>query len=477
MDTYTANLALLLSLSLLLFLLSRHQKSKPKLQSQSQSQPPFPRPTRIINPLPFLTVYALAMASDWLQGPHLYPLYRDEHRLDDDILPQASLIPSLFATGFLAAAAAGALAGRLADARGRKRACLVFCGVYAASCLLTAGGVPLIIPTNDVRVLFLGRVLGGVGTSLLFCGFESWLVGEVKRVKGVGAGEAVEEQEEEEELGRLFGVMSALNSLVAIASGVAGEWMVARSGTRKAPFWAAAGVLVVAGGIIWWSWEENYGEMGRTKPDTDGNTQKSRLWTVLSSPQVLALGAASTVFEGSMYLFVFFWTPALKSVQASPGQDLPYGIIFSSFMAATLASSLAFNIITERRLMGHASLLVLILATSAVCFFLSANPKSEQSAFWLFCLFEAAVGMYWPCMGSLKGRFIDDGVRAQVYGALRVPLNIFVVVSLLFTGEGEAYGKVFSVCSTLLLASAGAFWAATATQAPSPRLKPRGKAK
>ena len=210
--------------------------------------------------------------------------------------------------------------------------------------------------------------------------------------------------------------------------------------------------------------DENYGETAGSGDDEKGSETKSRVWTVLSNPQVLALGLASTVFEGSMYLFVFFWAPALKSVQSSPG-ELPYGVIFAAFMAATLASSLLFNIITERQLMRHTTLLAAILVVSAACFFLSANPKSEQSAFWVFCLFEAAVGMYWPCMGSLKGRLVDDGVRAQVYGLLRIPLNIFVVVSLLFTRDSDAFGKVFPVCSSLLLASSGAIWAVMAGQA------------
>lgn len=191
--------------------------------------------------------------------------------------------------------------------------------------------------------------------------------------------------------------------------------------------------------------------------DKDGVKTRSRTWTVLSNPQVLALGAASTVFEGSMYLFVFLWAPALKSAQSSQ-VDLPYGVIFASFMAATLASSLAFNIITSRQLMRHTSLLVAILGVSAVCFFLSAAPKSEQSAFWVFCLFEAAVGMYWPCMGYLKGKVVEDAVRAHVYGLLRVPLNVFVVACLLFTGDGDAYGNVFLACSSLLVASSGVVW-------------------
>lgn len=155
-----------------------------------------------------------------------------------------------------------------------------------------------------------------------------------------------------------------------------------------------------------------------------------------------------------MYLFVFFWTPALKSVQTSSG-GLPYGIIFASFMASILASSLAFNMAMERRLLKYSSLLLVIFGVAGLCFFLAARPGSEQSTFWIFCLFEAAVGLYWPCMGYLKGKLVDDGIRAQVYSILRIPLNVFVVMSLIFTGDGDSFGSVFSTCSTLLVASCG----------------------
>ncbi|KAG7286188.1 hypothetical protein NEMBOFW57_008494 [Staphylotrichum longicolle] len=365
---------------------------------------------------PFLVAYTLAMTSDWLQGPF-------QHHLPP------SLIPRLFTAGFLASALSSAPLGRWADRHGRKRACLAFCAVYALSCLLTTGAV---VPGLGVAGLVAGRVLGGVGTGVLFVGFESWVVGEFSRVKkmerrrgedGKGGGEGGEVGEE---MGRVFGVMSGLNSAAAI--------------------------------------DENYGEAAQPKKDEKGGQHQNRAWSVLSNPRILALGAASTVFEGSMYLFVFFWAPVLKSVQSSAG-ELPYGVIFASFMAATLASSLVFNFVTERRLIKHTTLLVAILGISAACFILSAKPQSEQSAFWVFCLFEAAVGMYWPCMGFLKGRLIEDGVRAQVYGLLRIPLNIFVVVSLLFTRDSDAFGRVFPVCASLLLASSGAVWALMEGQA------------
>lgn len=156
-----------------------------------------------------------------------------------------------------------------------------------------------------------------------------------------------------------------------------------------------------------------------------------------------------------MYLFVFFWTPALKSAQTTTS-PLPYGLIFASFMASALAASLAFNIITGWQAVRYSTLLVAIVATANLCFFFSIHPKSEQWTFWTFCLFEATVGMYWPCTGYLKGKLVDDGMRAQVYSILRIPLNLFVVVVLLYTGDGEASSSVFALCSKLLLVACGA---------------------
>ncbi|KAK3333403.1 major facilitator superfamily transporter [Cercophora scortea] len=385
---------------------------------------------------PFLTVYALVMGADWLQGPFLYSLYTDEHAL-----PHA-LVSALFTTGFLSGAVSGTFIGTLADRHGRRAACHSFCLACALSCVLT------MVPS--LPLLVAGRVLGGLSTSLLFSVFESWMVADV-RARG---------EEVEEELASMFGAMSTVNSLVAIASGVGSEWLVAVTGTRRAPFAGSVVLLGIAFGGIWMLWAEYYGE---ASPSPDNKTSQTpptsaqSILTILTDPAVLSLGLISTVFEGSMYLFVFFWAPALGSVHTSSSSSpLSFGVIFASFMASCLAASLAFNTLPTSK---HATLLLLILFTSAVCFLLSAAPRSEQAAFWVFCLFEAAVGVYWPCMGCLKGRLIDDGMRARVYGMLRVPLNVFVVVALLAAGEGpEAYRGVFLVCSGLLFASCGALW-------------------
>lgn len=60
--------------------------------------------------------------------------------------------------------------------------------------------------------------------------------------------------------------------------------------------------------------------------------------------KIALLGAIQSLFEGSMYTFVFLWTPAL-----SPNdEEIPHGFIFATFMLSSmLGSSIA------SRLMAH----------------------------------------------------------------------------------------------------------------------------
>lgn len=58
--------------------------------------------------------------------------------------------------------------------RGRKRACVTYCITYILSCITKH--------SSDYKVLMLGRVLGGIATSLICSSFESWLVAEHNKV-------------------------------------------------------------------------------------------------------------------------------------------------------------------------------------------------------------------------------------------------------------------------------------------------------
>ncbi|OHF00260.1 major facilitator superfamily transporter [Colletotrichum orchidophilum] len=432
LDIYQVNLGGLLLACGFLFASGSQDKSNASKGDEKKNSQQKPKQTG--SQWAFYVVYALVMGSDWLQGPFLYSLYKNEHQISSDF------VPTLFTTGFVSGAVAGYFIGSFADRHGRKASCLFFCAAYALSCILTT------IPS--VPILFIGRVLGGLGTSLLFSVFESWMVTDF-HARSLG--------EKGMDLSRTFGLMSTVNSVVAIVSGVVSEWLVSVTGTRKSPFLASVGLLIVAAGVIASQWDENYGSTGQKSESEKSTAQKPSLWSTITDKRVLTIGLASTMFEGSMYLFVVLWSPVLVSASSSP-ESLPYGIIFASFMASTLLASLLYPRLLALVSTPSRLLLLVLLAANVVFFALGTGPpRAEQVTFWLFCLFEACVGLYFPSMGYLKGKVVDDGVRAQVYGVLRIPLNVFVVVSLMFSSDGQA-GKVFLVCGMLLQASCGALW-------------------
>ncbi len=205
---------------------------------------------------------------------------------------------------------------------------------------------------------------------------------------------------------------------------------------------------------------ENYGDSHHSVESTPSpNPTKTVLRTVLTDKKILTIGLASCFFEGSMYLFVFFWTPALKATQKPNAPSLPLGMIFACFMGSVMLGSLMFNLLVSKyQFISHARFLTVVFATASSSLLVTVVVPSEVLTFWSFCIFEACVGIYFPCAGYLKGRIIEDGIRARVYGMLRIPLNIFVVVALSLVKEGPEYRNlVFITCSGLLVVTSAIF--------------------
>ncbi|KAI4085896.1 MAG: hypothetical protein LQ344_008038 [Seirophora lacunosa] len=338
----------------------------------------------------FFPVYVLVWAADWLQGPFIYTLYKDEKHLSEPTVAR------LFTTGFLAGAASAFFVGSLADRYGRRSACLVCCATIVLSCLS--------VLSDDIRLLFVGRALGGLGTTLMYTVFEAWMVTEYNQ-------RAL--QRSSLKLSGIFGLMITLD------------------GDKLRAF--PCECLLFASRLL-----------------SD--------WETMVDRQILTLGLASCCFEGSMYLFIFFWSPALKSSHAlthpnQPSNILPFGIIFACFMGAMMSGSQLFTAaMASRNWLTSRIILQAVVTVSSVSLLATIFFRNEFVTFWCFCLFEACVGMYFPSMGYLKGKVIDDGNRAHLYGLLRIPYNVFVVVALSLTREGDMYREIiFMCCSGLLL--------------------------
>lgn len=202
-------------------------------------------------------------------GPYVYSLYKDQFGL------QETIVAALFTTGFLSGGISGYFVGQFADRYGRKTACLVFCVTYSIACFST------LVP--KLPILILGRVFGGLSTSMMYSAFESWMVTEYHKRQVEKAGTS---------LSSMFGIMTTLNSIVAILAGVFSEWLVQVTSTKRAPFMASAGLLVIAFWIILACW------VTRTAPTNLVHAEivyrprttvtVTSLWRLLPQPSLLS---------------------------------------------------------------------------------------------------------------------------------------------------------------------------------------------
>lgn len=154
-----------------------------------------------------------------------------------------------------------------------------------------------------------------------------------------------------------------------------------------------------------------------------------------------------SLFEGSMYVFVFMWTPCLKALAPEGNGDLPFGLMFATFMVCCMAGSSTFTILMDKKEIKVEDLAVKILMIASCAFFTAAVSQSETIAFLAMNLFEVAVGMYFPSMGTQKGTIVPEAQRAAIYNIYRIPLNFIVLVSLL---TKLTYRQSFAVCGSML---------------------------
>ncbi|CAL5229707.1 g13080 [Coccomyxa viridis] len=392
----------------------------------------------------YVLVYALMMGGDWLQGPYVYALYQF-YGFD------RGQIGRLFIGGFASSMIFGTLVGSLADKHGRKKAALAYVFTYTCGCVTKH--------FNDFNVLFIGRVFSGVATSLLYSAFESWLVAEHKK-RGY----------DEDWLGGTFSqAVFVGNGLMAILSGFLAHTLVEGLNLGPvAPFDAAHVVLLLGGAVVLATWTENFGDEAREQNSSLVTQIGTALQAIRRDRKIALLGAIQSLFEASMYTFVFLWTPAL-----SPnGEKVAHGMIFACFMMSCMAgSTIAGRLLTDskRYAVSHYmksvhGLAALALAVPVIFHWYALPDDEDRMPNWAstgldwkgriqmaaFCFFELLVGIFWPSMMKLRSQYVPEGIRATTLNLFRVPLNLFVCLVLYNVGS-VPLSVMFGMCSLFLL--------------------------
>ncbi|CAH8317869.1 unnamed protein product [Eruca vesicaria subsp. sativa] len=370
----------------------------------------------------YVVVYSLMMAGDWLQGPYVYSLY-STYELSSGEIGQ------LFIAGFGS------------SILGRKRACVTYCITYILSCITKH--------SPHYEVLMVGHVLGGIANSLLFSSFESWLVAEHNK-RGF----------EQQWLSLTFSKAVFFgNGLVAIIAGLFGNLVVdSFSLGPVAPFDAAACFLAIGMAVILSSWSENCGDPSDNK---DLITQfRGAAVAIASDEKIALLGAIQSLFEGSMYTFVFLWTPAL-----SPnGEEIPHGFIFAMLMLASMLGSSLASLLLARSSPKVESYMQIVFLVSAASLLLPVIMDSFEAPSQLdgggitfsgcfqllgFCIFEVCVGLFWPSIMKMRSQYIPEEARSTIMNFFRIPLNILVCV-ILYNMHAFSMTVVFGMCSFFL---------------------------
>jgi MFS transporter, MFS domain-containing protein family, molybdate-anion transporter len=417
----------------------------------------------------FLAVFWLLRCADWLQGPYFYEVYASKVLRGATSAVSLGLVSKLFLTGFASTALFGPTVGRLSDQHGRKKATLAFSLIYAVGALSTKSSV--------LWMLFVGRIWSGIGTSLLFSAPESWLVGAAQQNKVDGS-----------LLGPIFGTAYAGDAIVAILAGVmAGQVASIRGPTG--PFELSTAFLAAGGILAALLWKENKAPASSplSKSEAKGGdettinaskpTIRDAVRVVKNDPKIWLVGCVQSLFEAAMYIFVLQWPPAVRkfvssvyggggSSSSSGAVSVPYGTIFSCFMACCLFGSTLFGhlakdstkVSTEKFTAAMLCLATLAMGTAAwavssTSTSLLSAPQMLAALVASFFAFEACVGMYFPSIGTLRSKYVPDSHRGVIMNLFGIPLNVLVVTVFLSISKLGTSGALAVSTAALGVAS------------------------
>lgn len=358
----------------------------------------------------FIGGYTLCIAIDWLTGPYLYETYKSNGFSDDEIA-------SMFIVGNLSALILGTLISTLSMWINEKNMCVLYIILSMVSILL------ILYDPTDLKTQLIGRVVGGINTSLLYTSFESYVASSA----GV-----VVEKTERSSMHETFAEMVICNAVVAIGAG----GVVSLSPDTVLPF----NIAVMIGCIaflyvttLWGVFKDNTLRYQSDASHYELTTDITRYRDILTSPGMIHLICIQTVFEATMNVFVVSWIQGLDDDGNNNN-----GVIFATFMIASAIGS---------QLHSYVRIENVVLCTMC-SYFIVWSTKDVRVRYIGFVLHEICIGMYFPLIARMRSNVnIMGGYRTVIYNILRVPSTLLTVAILM----SITFESKYLICLVILL--------------------------
>lgn len=372
----------------------------------------------------YVIVYCLVCFADWLQGPYIYSLYKQYGFTEREIA-------ILFITGTISNSIFGTIAGILADIYGRKMLCISYGILYTGCCLTKVFG--------NFQLLLIGRVLGGISTSILYSTFDSWYINEHINYFNFP----------NEWMNNTFSKATFMNSMLAIFAGILSYILVnVLDYGPIAPFLIAIPILITSSIYTMIMLNEHF--IHNSKSASTSMKKSIILW--LTNKDIFTLSIIQSLYEGVLYLFIFSWAPILEPLKA------PLGLVFSSFMLALIIGSKLYSILLGNNLLDTKKLLELSTFLGTFSFllcnlvFLFNLPYTILTCYFFFILYEISIGIYMPSMTYLKSLIIPENVRVTLSNVVKIPTNFFISFVLLRIKITEENQKInVNIISTIFI--------------------------
>ena len=89
---------------------------------------------------------------------------------------------------------------------------------------------------------------------------------------------------------------------------------------------------------------------------------------------------------------------------------------------------------------------------SCISFITPLLTNQKHLTFLSFLLFELSVGMFWPSISSLKGKYIPEQYRSTIMNYFRIPTNLVVLV-VMSNVKNIPINYIFLMCSIFVFIS------------------------